>query len=95
MSSLFFFSIIMTYTIGFWYGSVLVSKSEINDNSKDVYNVSDVVIIFFCIYMSGLNLGQVPESIKNFAVGRKSAARMFSVINRTPRIESGSSSPLK
>lgn len=82
MSSMFFFSIIMTYTIGFWYGSVLVGKSEINDNSKEVYNVSDVVIIFFCIYMSGLNLGQVPESIKNFAVGRKSAAKMFSVLDR-------------
>ncbi len=26
MSSLFFFSVIMTYTIGFWYGSVLVGN---------------------------------------------------------------------
>ena len=44
--------------------------------------MADVVIIFFCIYMSGLNLGQVPESIKNFAVGRKSAAKIFSILDR-------------
>jgi hypothetical protein len=39
--------------------------------------------------MSGLNLGQVPECIKNFTVGRKSAARIYSVLDRKPLLNDG------
>jgi ATP-binding cassette subfamily B (MDR/TAP) protein 1 len=89
MTSIFFFFIMMTYTIGFWYGSVLVGNREINSNSGMLYTVSDVIVIFFTVYMSGLNLGQIPECIKNFVIGRKAAARIFSVIDRQPLIRSG------
>lgn len=79
----------MTYTIGFWYGTVLVSNREVNTNSGVVYTVGDVVVIFFTVYMSGLNLGQIPECVKNFMAGRKAAARIFSVLDRVPLIKSG------
>lgn len=51
--------------------------------------MGDVVVIFFTVYMSGLNLGQIPECVKNFVAGRKAAARIFSILDRQPRIRSG------
>ena len=51
--------------------------------------MGDVIIIFFTVYMSGLNLGQIPECIKNFMVGRKAAARIFSIVDRDVMIKSG------
>lgn len=89
MASLFFFSIIMTYTIGFWYGTVLISNREINSNTGVLYSIGDVIVIFFTVYMSGLNLGQIPECLKNFVAGRKAAARIFSVLDRESQIRSG------
>jgi ATP-binding cassette subfamily B (MDR/TAP) protein 1 len=67
----------------------LVGNREINSNSGVLYSVGDVIVVFFTVYMSGLNLGQIPECIKNFVVGRKAAARIFSVIDREPLIRSG------
>lgn len=38
--SIFFFCIIMNYTLGFWYGSKLVSEKQFNDNTGKEYGIS-------------------------------------------------------
>lgn len=60
LGSFHYFCVIMNYTLGFWLGSYFVSRSVINDNSQLPYSVGDVIVIFFTIYISNLNAGQLP-----------------------------------
>lgn len=64
--AVFFFCIIMNYTLGFWYGSLLVSRQTYNDNTGATFAVSDVIVIFFTIYTSNLSLGQIPDCLAAF-----------------------------
>jgi ATP-binding cassette subfamily B (MDR/TAP) protein 1 len=50
----------MNYSLGFWYGAKLVSEQTINTRSGQPYNVADVIIIFFTLYMSNLSLSGLP-----------------------------------
>ena len=56
----------MNYTLGFWYGSLLVSRETYNDNTGATFAVSDVIVIFFTIYTSNLSLGQIPDCLSIF-----------------------------
>ena len=87
--AIFFFCIIMNYTLGFWYGSLLVSRETYNDNTGATFAVSDVIVIFFTIYTSNLSLGQIPDCLALFELGCLSGAKIFSIIDRKPLIESG------
>jgi ABC-type multidrug transport system fused ATPase/permease subunit len=79
----------MNYTIGFWYGSILVSRQEYNESTHDFYSVSDVIVIFFTVYTSNLNLGRLPDCLTAFEMGRKSTAKIFSIIDRKSLIKDG------
>lgn len=48
-----------------------------------------MIIIFFTIYTSNLNMGQIPDCISAFQLGTQSAARIFSTIDRAPLIDDG------
>mgnify|MGYP000852512941 CR=1 FL=1 len=89
LGSLYFFCIIMNYTIGFWLGSNFVSRGIINDNSHEMYSVADVIVIFFTLYAIKLNMGQHPDCLTAFQVGGRSAARIASVVDRSPLIVDG------
>ena len=79
----------MNYTLGFWYGSKLVSEKTINSNTGDIYAVSDVIVIFFTLYMSNLNLSGLPDSVAQFSVSRFSMAHILKIVERKPNMEDG------
>lgn len=85
----FFFCILMNYSLGFWYGAKLVSEQTLNTASKQPYSVADVIIIFFTLYMSNLSLSGLPESITNFNISRISMKRVCLMIDRKPRVKDG------
>ena len=72
----------MNYTLGFWYGSRLVTWGEINDNTGKPYGISEVIIIFFTLYISNLNLSALPDNVAQFSVSRYSMAKILEVIRR-------------
>lgn len=80
--AVFFFCILMNYSLGFWYGAKLVSEQTINSSSNQPYSVADVIIIFFTLYMSNLSLSGLPESITSFNICRVSMKRVCYMINK-------------
>ncbi len=87
--AVFFFCILMNYSLGFWYGAKLVSEQTINSSSNQPYSVADVIIIFFTLYMSNLSLSGLPESITSFNICRVSMKRVCYMIDRDPRVKDG------
>jgi len=56
LGSMFFF-LFLDYALCFYVGSELVGNKVINDNNGKVYNVGDVMTIFFSIMIGGFALG--------------------------------------
>lgn len=48
-----FFSIFLTYALGFYFGSVFIKEKIWNYVLGRDYNVGDVFTIFFCVIMGG------------------------------------------
>ena len=85
----FFFCIVMNYTLGFWYGSKLVTEKIENDNTGNPYSVSDVIVIFFTLYISNISLSGLPESLANFNISRISMKKILLITHRRPKIIEG------
>lgn len=86
-----FFSILSSYALGFWYGSLCVEGAsgcspDLNGGSK--YSAGDVLIVFFSVLMAGFNLSQLTPAIRKVAEGKIAAARIFKIIDRVPLIKS-------
>eukprot|EP00049_Salpingoeca_infusionum_P008659 m.143059 g.143059 ORF g.143059 m.143059 type:complete len:1275 (+) comp14078_c0_seq2:641-4465(+) len=75
-----FFVMFASYAVAFWYGSSLVSKGEMT--------AGDVIITFFSVIIAAMSLGQASPALEAFAKGRGAAAKIFSVIDREPVIDS-------
>lgn len=80
--AVFFFCILMNYSLGFWYGAKLVADQTINTRTGTLYSVADVIIIFFTLYMSNLSLSGLPESVTSFNISRVSMKRVLLMIDR-------------
>ena len=85
----------MNYSLGFWYGAKLVSDETVNTASGKPYSVSDVIVIFFTLYMSNLSLGGLPESITSFNICRESMKRVCYMVDRVSRIKDGTEPAVK
>lgn len=86
-----FFSILASYALGFWYGSLCVegaSGCPPNLNKGVNYKAGDVLVIFFSVLMAGFNLSQLTPAIKKISEGRVAANRIFEMIDREPLIKS-------
>ena len=79
-----FFAMLACYALGFWYGSKLVHDKV--HNMGEPYTAGDVLIVFFSILMGGLELSQVTPCLKKFAEGQSAAGKIFSIIDRVPKI---------
>jgi len=60
----------LDYALCFWYGAKLVSDKTINDRTNEVYNLGDVMTIFFAVMVGGFALGQTSPAIKAITEGR-------------------------
>ena len=86
--SIFFFFILINYTLGFWYGAKLISDEGI-EGVTDGYTVGNVIVIFFAIYMGNLSLSGLPEYITSFGVSRVEMRKISNIVDRKSRVEEG------
>jgi ATP-binding cassette subfamily B (MDR/TAP) protein 1 len=84
-----FFSILSSYALGFWYGSLCVegaSGCSPDFNGGNKYTAGDVLTVFFSVLMGGFNLTQVTPAMKKITEGRVAAVRIFKIIDRKPLV---------
>lgn len=85
-----FFSILASYSLGFWYGSLCVEGAsgcspDLNGGIK--YSAGNVLVVFFSVLMGGFNLTQITPAMKKITEGRVAAVRIFKIIDREPLIK--------
>jgi len=79
-----------SYSLGFWYGAMCImnTKDCPVHVSKQYYTPGHVVVVFFCIVIGGFNLIQFIPTFKKISKGKQAAARIYSIIDRQPTIQS-------
>ncbi|GAB6020133.1 hypothetical protein CHUAL_002862 [Chamberlinius hualienensis] len=77
------FMIFAIYALAFWYGVRLI----VSDSG---YDPSNLVIVFFSVFMGAMNMGQSAPYIEAFSQARAAAAQIYSIIDRVPPIDSSS-----
>lgn len=85
----FFFVMLSSYALGFWYGSrcVMGASNCPVSVTGGLYTAGDVLVVFFSIVMGGMNLSQLTPAFKKISEGRQAGARIFEVIDREPLIK--------
>ena len=53
---------LMSYSLGFWYGSHCVEVTHVCDSGQK-YTAGDVLVIFFSILMAGFNFSQLTPAL--------------------------------
>ena len=84
-----FFSYASVFALGFWYGTKLILDEVYNDNTGQLYNIGDVVSIFFCMYISGCNFNPLSGHFANLTGCRVALAKIIHIIDRQPRKSQG------
>lgn len=74
------------FALGFWYGAKLVSVTCENGG----YTSLDIIIVFFCVLGGTTNISTIAPYTENFTRASRSAEFIFSVIDRSPTIDSSS-----
>jgi hypothetical protein len=59
------------YSLGFWYGKILILDDPIR------YNSANIIATFFCFVIGGSSIGQISPVMKNIADGKVAAAKLF------------------
>lgn len=84
-----FFSYSSVFALGFWLGVKMVVDEVWNSNTGAPYNVGDVVSIFFCMYISGVNFNPLSGHFANLTGCRVAFAKIMKIIDRRPRKSEG------
>ncbi|KDO25357.1 hypothetical protein SPRG_09182 [Saprolegnia parasitica CBS 223.65] len=79
-----FFVIFCTYAIGMYYGAVKVADDQITGGR--------VLIIFFCIIMSSMALGQASPATQAIFAARAAAHGVYELIERESKIDATAAS---
>lgn len=79
-----FFTLFASYALGFWFGSkcVIGASNCPESMTGGLYTAGDVLVVFFCIVMGGMQLSQLTPAFKNISEGRMAASRIFAIIDR-------------
>lgn len=87
---LMWFIIYASYSLAFWYGTKLIldGRPELCRGEDPEYEADTLLIVFFSVLMGAFNIGQSASYFEAFAVGRGSAAIIYSIIDRVPEIDS-------
>ena len=67
----------------------MVVEEVWNSNTGAPYNVGDVVAIFFCMYISGVNFNPLSGHFANLTGCRIAFAKIMKIIDRRPRKSEG------
>eukprot|EP00095_Tigriopus_kingsejongensis_P002534 snap_masked-scaffold344_size201325-processed-gene-0.9 protein:Tk02534 transcript:snap_masked-scaffold344_size201325-processed-gene-0.9-mRNA-1 annotation:"P-glycoprotein" len=82
-----------SYALAFWYGVKLImdDTEQCYENLAECdprYDASSLIVVFFSVLMGAMNVGQATPYIEAFSMARGAAAQIYSVIDRTPAIDS-------
>ena len=86
--AVFFFFLLINYTLGFWYGAKIISDEAL-EGVTNGYSVGSMIVIFFSIYMSNLSLSVLPEYITSFSVSRVEMHKISNIVDRRSRVLEG------
>lgn len=84
-----FFTYASVFALGFWYGCKLVIEEVYNENSGKNYDVGDVVSIFFCMYICGVNFNPLSGHLANLNGCRVALSKIMRIIDRKPKKSEG------
>ena len=84
--AVFFFTILLDYSLGFYIGSKLIENGYTNPNTGELYTMSDIVTTFFAVVIGCQSFGMAQPSISAILKGRESAATIYKIINMKPTI---------
>jgi len=83
----FFFVLFGYYGYGFYTGSWLITKKVENSNSKELYNVGDILACFFGIVFGVMSLGFAAPQLKSITEGKVAGKMAYDIIDRVPQIK--------
>nr|QST14979.1 ABCB1-1 protein [Diaphanosoma celebensis] len=81
-----------SYALAFWYGTTLILDSC---DGSYTYDPASLLIVFFSVLIGAMQIGQAAPYVEAFSIARGAAANIYSVIDRTPEIDSSSSAGSK
>ncbi|KAH9123901.1 hypothetical protein AeMF1_005243 [Aphanomyces euteiches] len=88
-----YFFMLCTYAVGMYYGAVRITNDQLGDHpctGDGCYDGGRVIIVFFCIVMTGVALGQSGPSIQTLATARAAAYGVFQLMHRQSQIDASS-----
>lgn len=89
------FCIYAAYALAFWYGVKLVLQ-ERNWPKEDIHYTPGVMFtVFFSVMMASMNLGISSPLIEVFGIAKGAGAKVFSIIERVPEINTLSESGIQ
>ncbi|TMW60931.1 hypothetical protein Poli38472_000973 [Pythium oligandrum] len=86
-TGLVFFVMLCMYAGGMFFGALFVANDRRDGCTDDCYDGGRVLLIFFCIMMGGMALGQAGPSVQAMFSARAAAYDVFAVINRKSLID--------
>ncbi len=72
---------LMSYSLGFWYGSHCVEVTSVCQSGQK-YTVGDVLVVFFSIIKFGFCFQQLTPALEKIGQGCEAAARIFAIVDR-------------
>lgn len=87
--AVFFFFILVNYTLGFWFGAKIISDQALDPNTPNTYTVGDIIVIFFAIYMGNLSISALPEFVTSFSVSLIEMRKISNIVDRKTRVLEG------
>lgn len=79
------------YGLAFYWGMWLRYNETVNPTTDEVWVAGDILGIFFCIFMSGFMAGNIEPGVTALQKSRKSAARLYGVLEDVPAKMDGQS----
>ncbi|KAF0716966.1 hypothetical protein As57867_002558, partial [Aphanomyces stellatus] len=82
-----------TYAVGMYYGAVRIANDQFGPTpctGTDCYDGGRVIIVFFCVIMGSMALGQAGPSMQAMMTARTAAYDIFELIGRESKIDASS-----
>jgi ATP-binding cassette subfamily B (MDR/TAP) protein 1 len=84
------FTLYAGFTLGFWYGGECIFGSAACPQSISTreYSAGIIINIFYALFLPAISLNQLTPCLEKIADGKAAASRIFSIIDRVPKIKS-------
>jgi len=90
---IFFFSVLFMYGMAYLIGSRLISDDWFNDNYSRVYNIGDVLTIFFAVITGIFSLGNIGPLQKAMEAAKVAIALILKIVKEDQKEKYGTYKP--